>query len=1165
MLRRFMLLALCLCAITAMAAVKDDSDRLLNQVSNLKNVEKWNDTDKEHWKAAANELARRKEPRAIPYFITALQYENIRNIPSDCLQSMGKLALDNLLTALTKEKPAIRAAIPPIIMSRSNPRVYDALAQALKDPEPLVRSRAAFALRYSGTQAVDALITALHDPEKQVRISAAHALAINRDRRAIPALISLLGDDETVVKAVQQALARFDAPSLRPLLAEFANPDPAIRLHAMQSIKPSQDPAVIDALLSAAKDADPQVRNAAINKIADSRDLRVHPAISQALSDTELTVRLSAATMLLNDEPKAVEVLIERTKDQDANLRYQAVTTLIGNREFRLSALQDNDREICMAAVECLRKMRDPQAVQPLIKLLATDNQEEYRKVLEALAEQCEQQAIPALTHEAQTKSDDALVTAARGLAQIDDPSVVPFFVSFVLSQPTMAEYYEKQEKMKDSNAYDERTWNRQSDIDMSRTAIYEAFKRYRFPQAREALLTALRSPEATVRAKAANALGCFGPDVLSPLLNALKDPDDGVREAAASALGEIGDIAAIDPLLTLCKDNDPNIRDATLSALRNIGDRCAIPAYINALHDRIASVRYTGAYCVDGSADAISALCRLLDDPEEDVRQQAAKDLSELCAPQAVPALIKALGHRDEFIREYAARALGQTGDPRATAPLLKAMHDTDGNVILNAIDALAELHDPHAFEPLLAELRHGNPVLRTPLIQALYGSTDTRFLNVCIEIVRDMPLSQDNSAAAIAISAAGTAGFDALCTLLKDESYVIRSAAVCGIYWSDDPRALDTLLQAMHDPVFEIRIQAIEALDRRTDPRIPDALTAAMQDPDPEVGLHARRVYWSKDYPQSFDSIIAALDDEDHSIRDAAIARLATFHDPQVVERLLGMLNDYRPDVRRSACTALGKLKESRAVQSLIAIALECIGADEWSGNSASEAAIEALGEMGDQQALEPLLAILRQERRDDENGAFPAINRKAILSLAGLHDPRAVQPLLNIVSKHTYLRETAAQALGISGQEQALGFLHQAISSAKYEDRIIGAIGLCATGNPQVLPLLEKAAADPHWRVRLAVMEHLNDIKDPRVFDLYNRGLHDPDSDVSEQAVYSLGELKDLRAVPALTPFLYSPYLTMRVWAAEALEEITGKSYDKNANRNKIQRVTVVDVLR
>jgi len=100
-------------------------------------------------------------------------------------------------------------------------------------------------------------------------------------------------------------------------------------------------------------------------------------------------------------------------------------------------------------------------------------------------------------------------------------------------------------------------------------------------------LATTLHDPERIVRVWSAVALRNLHwsgatdatPLAVPALIAALQDSDATVREKAANALGTIRDVRAVDPLLAALKDDEVMVRYAAVEALEEIGDPRALPA----------------------------------------------------------------------------------------------------------------------------------------------------------------------------------------------------------------------------------------------------------------------------------------------------------------------------------------------------------------------------------------------------------------------------------------------------------------------------------------------------------------------------------------------------------------------------------------------------------
>jgi HEAT repeat protein len=146
----------------------------------------------------------------LPILIGAL--EDDRSVGEE--KDRAALALGHLgaraRPALTLLLDRLRAGdSATIALAELGPASIPGLTEALSDPGPAVRRRAARVLRMLGPaarSAVPALLERLKDPEADVRVEAAAALGEIHREKAVPALRALLTEDRSVAKAAAEML-----------------------------------------------------------------------------------------------------------------------------------------------------------------------------------------------------------------------------------------------------------------------------------------------------------------------------------------------------------------------------------------------------------------------------------------------------------------------------------------------------------------------------------------------------------------------------------------------------------------------------------------------------------------------------------------------------------------------------------------------------------------------------------------------------------------------------------------------------------------------------------------------------------------------------------------------------------------------------------------------
>jgi hypothetical protein len=101
--------------------------------------------------------------------------------------------------------------------------------------------------------------------------------------------------------------------------------------------------------------------------------------------------------------------------------------------------------------------------------------------------------------------------------------------------------------------------------------------------------------------------------------------------------------------------------------------------------------------------AIAVSDIIRRLDDPDDEVREEAARALGRIGAAEAVEPLVRHLRDPYSTIRTPAARALGRIGDPRAVPRLIECLEGPSEDLVEACCRALGRMGAREAMKPLL------------------------------------------------------------------------------------------------------------------------------------------------------------------------------------------------------------------------------------------------------------------------------------------------------------------------------------------------------------------------------------------------------------------------------------------------------------------------------
>jgi HEAT repeat protein len=227
------------------------------------------------------------------------------------------------------------------------------------------------------------------------------------------------------------------------------------------------------------------------------------------------------------------------------------------------------------------------------------------------------------------------------------------------------------------------------------------------------------------------------------------------------------------------------------------------------------------------------------------------------------------------------------------------------------------------------------------------------------------------------------------------KDLDIRVRIQAAEALGQMGDARAVQPLIAAFKDQASEVRRSALRALESIGEPAV-EPLIAALKDPDSDVRRKASCVLRKVGDVRAVESLITALEDQRTVVRFHAAEALGRIGDARVTKPLIETLKkDQDKHVRKLATNALRQMGES-TMEFLIA-ALTDKDADVRCR------IVYALGEIGDDRAIEPLIAALKDQAEE--------VRRWSVLALGKFNDKRVIAEL-----------ERAAKEDGVSVRDAA-----------------------------------------------------------------------------------------------------------------------------------------------
>jgi HEAT repeat protein len=387
-------------------------------------VAKFGDTQLDIRKAAVRAVGKLGDKSAVPALIR-LMNDPAEEVRTAAVGSLGLLGAVEAIDALTEQlgsgtdlfRAKVAYALGQIAASPGAGKAGEDAMRTLVEnlATPATRKAATDALRVAGKAAVPALVAHLTGRLKGDPTTAVSLLADNADARATAALTAELERGRVPMPLVLQALgATGDPQALVPVLGALSNKDAAIRLAAMDALRP---------LLG--------------------RDARAGDVLIEHLTDEDLEVRILAAEYLgtVRVATAAPKLTALAGPGNPTRLRLAAIDALgeIGDpsaSKVLLDVLREGPPELHRAAATALSYIADPSTIAPLVQQVQADRGPTRHELVRALGATLRghgdanaRRLLRDLTADSNVK---VAVAAICGLAAANDPADAPLLRSLV-------------------------------------------------------------------------------------------------------------------------------------------------------------------------------------------------------------------------------------------------------------------------------------------------------------------------------------------------------------------------------------------------------------------------------------------------------------------------------------------------------------------------------------------------------------------------------------------------------------------------------------------------------------------------------------------------------------------------------------------------------------
>lgn len=606
-----------------------------------------------------------------------------------------------LLDKLHDKNTGVRIAALRALREIGDPNVAARLFEALSHPSEQIRDLIYEILKDFGTHSIPYLMDSLSSEYWTGRSLAAQALSDMGSEAVYPLISSLESQDKERRYWSIKILGKMREKSALPEIKKFLyDPDPEIRMAALESVSHFQTPDIVPQIIERFLDPAWIVRKHASHAAAKFRGQAV-PHLLKALNSIEEDVRYWSLRTIAEINPNGIYThLIRLFKDSSWTIRKTTSDVLGGCGEDALIELStlatdSSDPEVRYWVLRSLGKIGSSISLPLLFKAL-DDQSEAIRDAAQKALANYGKEIFDDLFSLLKSEKRLLLESVCSTFQRMDSELVIPKLVRSL-------------GKFDEHISY----WIRR---------IMIGFK----DKCRIPVIKLLENQSDEVRRQAILCLGEVGVSENSSLiLPHLKDEYWPARIAAADALGNLGDCATVLPLCEAMDDDDEDLAMAAINALGKIADEKAIPGLISTLSReswglKYHAIRILGEMRVNR---AFADLIKLLDEDTLELKTQIIASLARLSHPRCYEELKARFDKEtDEKARQAYILALAEIGNPAIIPDLIKLSRPTNNFEERRiAIKALGIIHAESARAVLIQALKDKDPVISREALVSL------------------------------------------------------------------------------------------------------------------------------------------------------------------------------------------------------------------------------------------------------------------------------------------------------------------------------------------------------------------------------------------------------------------------------------------------------------
>ena len=481
------------------------------------------------------------------------------------------------------------------------------------------------------------------------------------------------------------------------LIALLKDPDPAVRLSAIELLRAKKTNAVIKALekvVDQDDNADVKTRAVLVLDGFGIKKYRIFILFDKLKSDNEAEVMDAIEQLVASKNPKVVIGLATVLGHYSESVRARASDAIVGFNDTKVmaSALDDPKADGAIKArfAQGLAEgsFRDLK-MKGLAYLLASGSEEQKVAALDRIRGERLTAMIDKVSAAVDDPSDRVASAAVMALAEFKDKSSLKRLAAVAEQRKALA-------------------------VDIEQ-AVIQIVSSMRLDE----VIALAKSDNFTLRKFATKSLVEFtkssaqlNPKVRVILEERMLDANIEIKRAAVYALARAKHPDIVKKLVQLVDDPDDEIREQVMVSLNQLPYAGAEDVFIKKLDDTYDPVRLQAIKGIRQLkvASAVKKLTWLRNTPKVEIRREVVAALFELMPQEErkrhFDMFAEGLYDMDPEIKTTAMRAIAGIRDPRVAPTLSSLVLDPNKEVKLAALDALAGTGDPAAVEYIVQGL---------------------------------------------------------------------------------------------------------------------------------------------------------------------------------------------------------------------------------------------------------------------------------------------------------------------------------------------------------------------------------------------------------------------------------------------------------------------------